>query len=866
MSTALAPRCLGSAIRTTLPFAALFLFALAAMPASAASGQERYGYYRIVEGTAVLVGQGEQDSAQENQPLLSGDRLRTARSSRVEVELADGTLVRVDADSEVAFDDLAWSSDSNADQNQITLSRGEVQVQARGGAETRVDTDNASLYLRDTGSYRIETRDYTTLLIVREGSAEVRTRNGATVVRADEEAWIEDNRSPEVQAAGTGDRLERWAAELDDQYRRSRWDDDYVDSSLGYASTRMADYGSWVTLSGRRAWRPRVAADWSPYRQGRWCHTPSGLTWVSYEPWGWVPYHYGTWDYTPGWGWAWYPGRVYAPAWVYWYWGPSYVGWCPFGYYSNYYGPRWYGRYNVGFDYTWGFGRRVHGWGGGSYRHFDRWNFVNCNDVYDRRLAYRTRTAQQLGAADLPRGIIATDTRGLKPAIATRPSQGMLALANGAGPGAGGAGRTDRYALEKPIRPEQLPDLSRFVARDPNLSAENGRWALPVDRDGGNGGRAAVGVGGARPGEKPATMTIDGNGVETDGRGRVVARPGARGGEGVGGADASAARNGRPSGNADQDWRSGGAGVGGRDAGGNKPAVTARPSAERSGDGKPDDAGGSAGNWRQRPAQPEGNTGSGARGGRATESGVTAKPARPSNSGNDDAWRGGSSPSQGTTRTPRATVRPPRDEAAGGSPGGNDEGWRNSGASPQGTSRAPRASVSAPRNESPDETRGNDDSWRNSGRESTSAGRPPVRRIVEGVRSNRAEPNGDSARPDDKPSIERPRRTEPSASEPPVFQRPVSRPEPRPQREPDRPRTIDRQEPPQREQVRSRSDDSAPSRSRGAADRGSADRGSRDNGGGGRQHDSGGNRGNDGGGRGAQTRSSGGNDGGDPNR
>ena len=121
--------------------------------------------------------------------------------------------MRVDADSEVSFEDLAWSRDGNADQNLITLSRGEVQVQARGGAETRVDTDNASLYLRDTGSYRIETRDYTTLLIVREGSAEVRTRRGATAVRADEEAWIEGDRSPEVQAAGTGDRLERWAAE-----------------------------------------------------------------------------------------------------------------------------------------------------------------------------------------------------------------------------------------------------------------------------------------------------------------------------------------------------------------------------------------------------------------------------------------------------------------------------------------------------------------------------------------------------------------------------------------------------------------------------------------------------------------------------
>ena len=55
----------------------------------------------------------------------------------------------------------------------------------------------------------------------------------------------------------------------------------------------------------------------------------------------------------------------------------------------------------------------------------------------------------------------------------------------------------DRSGWEKPIR--ELPDVSRFVARDPNVSAEVGRVALPVDRD---GGRAGNGRG--APGEKPA--------------------------------------------------------------------------------------------------------------------------------------------------------------------------------------------------------------------------------------------------------------------------------------------------------------------------------------------------------------------------
>ena len=223
MFTPSAPRLSGSAIRTTVGFGLLFL--AAALPA-AASPQDRYGYYRIVEGNATLLqpaepGQrAESEPAQENQPLLTGDRLWTARGSRVEVVLADNTMLRVAADSEVGFDELAGSGDGNADVNLLTLRRGELQVVSDGGGETRVDTDNATVYLRDSGNYRVETRDETTLLVVRAGRAEVRTRRGAITVDEDEEAWIEGDEAPEVEAAGTWDSLERWASNLDDQYRR----------------------------------------------------------------------------------------------------------------------------------------------------------------------------------------------------------------------------------------------------------------------------------------------------------------------------------------------------------------------------------------------------------------------------------------------------------------------------------------------------------------------------------------------------------------------------------------------------------------------------------------------------------------------
>jgi hypothetical protein len=54
-----------------------------------------------------------------------------------------------------------------------------------------------------------------------------------------------------------------------------------------------------------------------------------GWVWDSDEDWGWATYHYGRWTQVDGIGWCWVPGRVWAPAWVSWRYGGSYVGWAP---------------------------------------------------------------------------------------------------------------------------------------------------------------------------------------------------------------------------------------------------------------------------------------------------------------------------------------------------------------------------------------------------------------------------------------------------------------------------------------------------------------------------------------------------------
>jgi uncharacterized protein DUF6600 len=93
----------------------------------------------------------------------------------------------------------------------------------------------------------------------------------------------------------------------------------------------LAPYGNWMSVPDYGyVWQPTgIEQGWRPYSDGHWVWTDYGWTWDSYQPWGWAPYHYGRWVFRPPYGWVWIPGTVWAPAWVTWYTGPSYIGWAP---------------------------------------------------------------------------------------------------------------------------------------------------------------------------------------------------------------------------------------------------------------------------------------------------------------------------------------------------------------------------------------------------------------------------------------------------------------------------------------------------------------------------------------------------------
>ncbi len=390
-------------------------------------GEASYSFVRILEGTATLfpAGTDQRQELEVNYPLLAGDRIWTSPGSCVEIVLSDGNVLRLDGDSELIFDRLADSPDRDDAFTLLRLPEGNAQLivsrYADGTELPRIDTANAAVYIEEAGSYRITSlRHGWTQVVVRRGHAEVVSQDGSFFARRGEQLEVEGayGSYKDLRPAGREDSLERWGERLELASRHDDYDRyDDLAPEVRYAAGSLHGHGEWIYVHGNRAWRPYTTGDWRPYWKGRWVSTPLGLNWVSSEPWGWVPYHYGTWDRVAGHGWVWFPGRRFAPAHVYWYWGDGYSAWYPTGryvrYYDNHYDRGSFG-WSIGFRNA-GFHFGLFGSAGGSWDLFLDWNW--CSTAYlghryqYRHVTYGHHVREVTHWRTVPHGVVTYDTR-----------------------------------------------------------------------------------------------------------------------------------------------------------------------------------------------------------------------------------------------------------------------------------------------------------------------------------------------------------------------------------------------------------------------------------------------------------------------
>ncbi len=286
-----------------------------------------------------------------NIPLGEGDSIWVPDGARVELQLRNGTFVRLDERSAL---DISTLTDDTC---QLFLAQGRAYVKFSGNDDTQLqfDTEAATFVADRRARFRVA--------VFGEDNAALSSLKGEVV-------W-EDDRGPQVVSEGSMvtvdrdgfgefeplrpvDEWERWNRALDNRYDSGGRGARYLPGELQPYASDLDANGRWeYDAEYGYTWWPTATVNggWSPYREGRWVWMRGDYVWVSSEPWGWVPYHYGRWAFRPGRGWCWVPPArrdvYWGPGYVGWVSTPTYTAWVPLAPGDIYYGHGNYGRNSV---------------------------------------------------------------------------------------------------------------------------------------------------------------------------------------------------------------------------------------------------------------------------------------------------------------------------------------------------------------------------------------------------------------------------------------------------------------------------------------------------------------------------------------
>jgi hypothetical protein len=309
--------------------------ALYLMPAALVAGQARYARLGEFEGQVEVQLQAADPwmPAERNLPLSQGAWIRTGPASRVEIELDDGSVLRLGDDSQAEISDytqlstgqrittlsldhgLAYFGGQPRDKDALTLSVPGAQV----------------IYVRKA-RIRLEAGDAASTISVLEGvakfscpAAEIDITSGTTTrVEPDNPSRFFLEREIAAMA------LDRWSADRDKAIA-GNVSGTHVVERYGLADLDSA--GEWVSTDQYGpVWKPKTPDGWVPFQKGRWrWYDLIGYTWVSDDAWGWLPYHYGRWARSSDLGWIWVPtiSQTFKPGEVYWLRAAKLAGWGP---------------------------------------------------------------------------------------------------------------------------------------------------------------------------------------------------------------------------------------------------------------------------------------------------------------------------------------------------------------------------------------------------------------------------------------------------------------------------------------------------------------------------------------------------------
>jgi len=308
--------------------------------ATAAGTNTRALRLSSVEGEVRVVQDGQivADPALANMPLFAGSQIVTGNDGRTEIQLEDGSVVRLSPNSTLTFP--AIEKHGTSAHTEVALVSGLAYFElepSTGDDSLRVSYGGASFAATSFSVVRVTMDTPPGELAVFSGNVHL---DRGDALQLDIHGGESLNLDTTDQARYTlheniqPDSWDTWNADRDQLLNAEASQQTAASSAYGTSVAGMADLdanGSWYDVPGQGyLWSPYDAqaqgASWDPYGYGHWVYYPRrGWVWVSGYGWGYAAFNCGTWDFYDSFGWGWLPG-----------------GGCGGGYYGGDYG------YNIG--------------------------------------------------------------------------------------------------------------------------------------------------------------------------------------------------------------------------------------------------------------------------------------------------------------------------------------------------------------------------------------------------------------------------------------------------------------------------------------------------------------------------------------
>ncbi len=309
--------------------------------------------------------EGEQagEVATLNLPLLPGDTIWTTDSRRCEIQFDNGTIIRLDLNTELKIETiLAQSLSSREKMSNLLLRRGGIYVLYK-----KYDSRETFQIITPNSAVKLNHNTVASIQITDEGQTAVQVKRGkAWALFGPDEIHLQQKKINQLErltiSRDNQTQLETYISDLEFERWNEMMNENFLElhegksflpepilrypKSIIYFAQKFSNlYGEWVwdNLYGY-VWVPYYNkyfpwGGWSPYIYGKWREINGQLFWVPEEPWGWVPYHLGLWIWDKKLGWIWLPGSVFAPSWTSWDYFMGYYCWRPWSLLDWYFDP-----------------------------------------------------------------------------------------------------------------------------------------------------------------------------------------------------------------------------------------------------------------------------------------------------------------------------------------------------------------------------------------------------------------------------------------------------------------------------------------------------------------------------------------------